>query len=152
MDSGRRYETSTLRLCTADLRGMRRGAAGLGQLQRHLGGHRRAGTQGRYHRDKRADRTVGIFYFLWLGPHAQGGPWDITKILTIDPDAMKKTDSPLWGRCSALHHWGESLFGYYLSDDEWVLRRHAQMLADAGVDTLIFDTSNKPPTGAVSRP
>jgi hypothetical protein len=30
-----------------------------------------------------------------------------------------------------------------LGDDRWVLRKHAQMLADAGVDTLIFDTSNK---------
>jgi hypothetical protein len=43
----------------------------------------------------------------------------------------------------APHHWGEPLFGYYTTDDRWVLRRHAQMLADAGVDTLIFDTSNK---------
>lgn len=89
------------------------------------------------------DRTVAVFYFLWLGPHAQGGPWDITRILKIDPDAMSKKDSPLWGPMHAPHHWGESMFGYYLSDDEWVLRKHAQMLSDAGVDTLIFDTSNK---------
>ena len=42
-----------------------------------------------------------------------------------------------------MHHWGESLLGYYVGDDQWVLRKHAQMLADARVDTLIFDTSNK---------
>jgi hypothetical protein len=89
------------------------------------------------------DRTVAMFYFLWLGPHVQGGPWDISRILSIDPDALSKKDSPLWGPMHAPHHWGEPLFGYYLSDDEWVLRKHAQMLSDAGVDTVIFDTSNK---------
>ena len=66
-----------------------------------------------YHRETRADRTVGIFYFLWLGPHTQGGPFDITKILSIDPDAMRKPESPPWGALEAMHHWGESQFGYY---------------------------------------
>jgi len=91
----------------------------------------------------RPDRWVGIFYFLWHGAHVRGGPYDITKILRQDRDAMQNADSPLWGPLHAPHHWGESLFGYYLGDDRWVLRKHAQMLADAGVDTLIFDTSNK---------
>jgi len=96
-----------------------------------------------YHQDPRPDRTVAMFYFLWLGPEARGGPFDNSKILSIDPDAMQKPDSPLWGPLGTMHYWGEPLFGYYLSDDEWVLRRHAAMLADAGVDTLIFDNSNK---------
>jgi hypothetical protein len=91
----------------------------------------------------RPDRWVGIFYFLWHGAHVNGGPYDITRILRQDPDAMQKGDSPLWGPVGAPHHWGEPLFGHYLGDDQWVLRKHAQMLADAGVDTLIFDTSNK---------
>ena len=91
----------------------------------------------------RADRTVGIFYFLWHGAHVQGGPFDVTRILAADPDAMQKPDSPLWGRLHAPHHWGESLFGYYLTDDEGVLRKHAQMLNDAGVDVVIFDVTNQ---------
>ena len=91
----------------------------------------------------RADRTVGIFYFLWLGEHIQGGPFDVTRILAADPDAMGKPDSPLWGRLHAPHHWGESLFGYYLTNDEGVLRKHAQMLSDAGVDVVIFDVTNQ---------
>jgi len=91
----------------------------------------------------RPDRWVGIFYFLWHGAHINGGPWDNTRILNMDPDAMQKETSPLWGPMHAPHHWGESTFGYYMGDDKWVLRKHAQMLADAGVDTLIFDTSNK---------
>lgn len=91
----------------------------------------------------RADRTVGIFYFLWHGAHIQGGPFDVTKILAADPDAMQKPDSPLWGPLHVPHHWGESLFGYYLTDDDGVLRKHAQMLNDAGVDVVIFDVTNQ---------
>jgi len=92
----------------------------------------------------RTDRTVCMFYFLWLGPPATttGGPYDVTRILRMDPDAMEEPDSPLWGTLGAAHHWGESIFGYYLNRDPWVLRKHAQMLCDAGVDAVVFDTSN----------
>lgn len=91
----------------------------------------------------RKDRFVGIFYFLWLGEHGRTGPWDITKILAADPDALNNPSSPPWGALYAPHHWGEALFGYYLSDDRWVLRKHAQMLSDAGVDVVIFDVTNQ---------
>jgi len=91
----------------------------------------------------RKDRFVGIFYFLWLGEHGRGGPYDISKILHNDPDAINHPESPLWGPVNAFHHWGEPLLGYYLSDDPWVLRKHAQMLSDAGVDTVIFDVTNQ---------
>jgi hypothetical protein len=93
--------------------------------------------------DPRADRTVGLFYFLWLGAHIRGGPYDVTRILAQDPDAMSKPDSPLWGPLHAPHHWGESLFGHYRTDDPAVLRKHAQMLSDAGVDVVIFDVTNQ---------
>lgn len=91
----------------------------------------------------RPDRTVGIFYFLWHGAHVQGGPYDVTKILRQDPEAMQKKQSPLWGPMYAPHHWGESIWGYYLTDDAGVLRKHAQMLSDAGVDVVIFDVTNQ---------
>jgi len=91
----------------------------------------------------RADRTVGIFYFLWHGAHIQGGPYDVSRILAADPGAMRERDSPLWGPLHAPHHWGESIFGYYLTRDEAVLRKHAQMLSDAGVDVVIFDVTNQ---------
>jgi hypothetical protein len=94
-----------------------------------------------------SERFVGIFYFLWhhapagKSPHWDG-PYDIARILQREPDALNHPDSPLWGRVGQYHYWGEPLYGYYRSDDPWVLRRHAQALADAGVDTLIFDTTN----------
>jgi hypothetical protein len=95
----------------------------------------------------RTDRFVGIFYFLWLNerhnssPHWKG-PYDVARILKADPDAIHKPDSPLWGKIGTSHYWDEPLYGYYLTTDPWVLRRHAHLLADAGVDTLIFDTTN----------
>jgi hypothetical protein len=92
-------------------------------------------------------RWVGIFYFLWHNePGAKSpfwdGPYDIQRILDKDPDALNKPGSPLWGPIGAMHYWGEPLYGYYRSTDEWVLRRHAELLADAGIDTLIFDATN----------
>ncbi len=90
------------------------------------------------------DRFVGIFYFLWNGAHNHGGGiYDVSKILEKDPEALKKPDSPLWGPHGAMHFWSEPLYGYYKNADPWVLRRHANLLADAGVDFLIFDTTNR---------
>ncbi len=95
----------------------------------------------------RPDRFVGIFYFLWHNQHGgrcpyADGPYDVSKILARDADALGKPDSPLWGPVGMYHYWAQPLYGYYFSTDAWVLRRHGQLLADAGVDTLIFDTTN----------
>jgi hypothetical protein len=95
----------------------------------------------------RAGRWVGIFYFLWHNePGAKSpawdGPYDVSRILAADPQALNKPESPLWGGIGVSHYWGQPLYGYYRSTDAWVLRRHAQLLSDAGIDTLIFDTTN----------
>jgi hypothetical protein len=84
----------------------------------------------------RAGKTVGIFYFLWMQP--QPGPkiLDLSKILAEHPE------HPAFGPPGAFHWWGEPLLGYYASDDECVIRKHAQMLTDAGVDVVIFDVTN----------
>lgn len=108
------------------------GADGLGRV---LPGAAEAGPL-------KAGKTVAMFYFLWLGAH-ENGLHDITKILRQDPEAMKKPDSPLWGPMHVPHHWGEPHLGYYRTDDGFVLAKHAQMLADAGVDTLVFDVTNQ---------
>ncbi len=87
----------------------------------------------------RDNRYVGIFYFLWLNLDQV---YDATRILHADPQARDTNASPPWGPWNAFHFWGEPLYGYYRSDDPWVLRRHAMLLADAGVDFLVFDTTN----------
>lgn len=90
------------------------------------------------------DKIVGLFYYLWLGYHGTQGPYDITKILEEQPDAMEHPESPVWppAEHTPMLHWGEPLFGYYLSWDPWVLRRHVQMFIDAGIDVLFFDVTN----------
>lgn len=90
----------------------------------------------------REEKYVGVFYFLWLGRHGEQGPFDITKILARAPRALETPTSPPWGPMLYPHHWGESIFGYYVSDDEAVIRKHAQMLADADVDMIVFDVTN----------
>ena len=96
---------------------------------------------------RRPGRFVGMFYFLWhdnRGGKRPGGdgPFDVSKILAADPDALRHPTSPPWGPLGLYHYWSEPLSGYYLSTDPWVIRRHARLLSDAGIDTLIFDTTN----------
>lgn len=91
----------------------------------------------------RSGKFVGIFYFLWLGQAGDLGPFDVSKILAQDRSALTNPASPLWGPMLSPHHWGESIFGHYVSEDESVLRKHAQMLANAGVDAVFFDVTNQ---------
>lgn len=91
----------------------------------------------------RPNRAVGIFYFLWHERDLADPAFNIAHILPRDPDILKKPDSPLWGPPRTQYYWGEPLYGYYNSMDPWVIRRHATLLADAGIDTVIFDTTNR---------
>lgn len=90
-------------------------------------------------REFQPDRYVGMFYFTWLNLDAVH---DNTQILANFPEALSTTASPPWGPKNAFHFWGEPLYGYYRSDDPWILRRHAELLSDAGVDFLVFDATN----------
>ena len=89
-------------------------------------------------------RIVGIFYVTWHNNEKtkQKSPYlaDVTKILAKDPSARMQTDNPLWSERS--FHWGEPEVGYFLSKDEYVIRKDMSMLADAGVDMLIMDVTN----------
>ncbi len=89
-------------------------------------------------------RVVGIFYITW---HSDGlaklkNPYaaDVNKILAKDPSARLDAKHPLWTEGS--YHWGEPEMGYFLSKDEWVIRKDMSMLADAGVDVLVMDVTN----------
>lgn len=93
----------------------------------------------------RRGKTVGMFYYLAPGNHGLKGPYDNNKIVMAHPDATESEEK--WiaaggGPLTVDHHWGEPLFGYYSMHDEWVIRKHMQMLTDAGVDYLVFDTTN----------
>lgn len=85
------------------------------------------------------DKWLGIFYWTW---HIhRPGPYDNTKII----DAANG-GQPQWPATQQAHHWGEPELGYYTMTDPFVIRKHASMLVDAGVDVILFDTTNPPET------
>lgn len=86
----------------------------------------------------RADRTVGVFYFLW---HREPNYpiYDITQLLAANPA------NPQYGPVTAWHWWGQPWLGYYQADDPAVIRKHMQMLANAGVDVIVCDSTNGAP-------
>ncbi|HLK60939.1 MAG TPA: family 20 glycosylhydrolase, partial [Chthonomonadaceae bacterium] len=85
----------------------------------------------------RPNKVVGIFYFLWMAKvHDPGHLYDNTQLLAAHPD------NPQYGPEGAFHWWGEPHLGYYRLPDDFVIRKHAQMLTDAGVDVIVCDVTN----------
>ena len=97
--------------------------------------------------ERKKDKFVAMFYWTWHNPNmvSYGTVGNISQILKENPNAIKEKDNPVWDRGgSNTHFWGEPLFGYYRTTDPYVLRKHAEMLADAGVDVVFFDCTNAP--------
>jgi hypothetical protein len=82
-------------------------------------------------------KDVGMFYFLWHGDSGRS-TLNVTEILAKDPNRIldPNRDTNKW------HYWGEPVYGYYNSWEEWVIRRQVEMLINAGVDYLVFDATN----------
>lgn len=94
------------------------------------------------------DKLVGIFYQIWhvsasttypdqitYDHHAiyqKGGHAAVKEAYTKGPEG--------WG-----HYWGQPYFGYYLTNDRWVIRKHASMLSDIGIDFIFLDVTNGNP-------
>lgn len=114
-------------------------------------------------RPPRNDKQVGIFFFTWHGAHGyQGYGGRTTKTMTPDEGVVPKTkpadqyqtphnlskllaenpQNPRLGEFREFHHWGEPELGFYVANDRYVIRKHAEMLADAGVDFLFVDATN----------
>ncbi|MEA4917781.1 hypothetical protein [Proteiniphilum sp.] len=92
------------------------------------------------------NRQVGIFYWPWIGQPYATGIYDATKILAL-PNGLKiLTDfnhhDPNISPDGQAHYWGEPIWGYYNSEDEWVIRKQMQMLTIAGINFIFFDTTN----------
>ncbi len=89
------------------------------------------------------DVYVGMFFFLTLGQHTNhSGIYDISKITVdgTDLDAFQVNDSS--SPVGAAHFWGEPVWGYYNSEDEWVIRKQVELLTMVGIDFIVLDTSN----------
>ncbi len=108
-------------------------------LGRSMPGFSEVGPVKRDHR-----RVVGIFYITWHSDSmaALKRPYsaDVSRVLAADPKARLNAKHPLWTQDS--YHWGEPEMGYFLSKDEYVIRKDMSMLADAGVDVLVVDVTN----------
>lgn len=110
-------------------------------LGRTLSGYKQVGPE-------RKDRYVGMFYWTWHASHAEDNlPRNVQQILdSLDPDEAQKAQNdyhhPVWANYTGYHFWNEPIFGYYSTTDKYVLRKHAEMLADAGVDVIFFDCTN----------
>ena len=94
---------------------------------------------------KRQEKFVGVFYWTW---HYRGAndhePITTGSVLDEYPEALHDWSHPAWdvsydGRP---YFWDEPLYGFYTNTDEYVVRKHAELLADADVDVVIFDTTN----------
>ena len=112
-------------------------------LGRRLPSHEEAG-------DVRENKYVGLFYWTWhtqLSAFGAQKSYNVSEILKDHPDAIHDFYHPAWPANAISAHgiyyyWSEPLYGYYLDTDRWVLRRHAELLALAGVDVIIFDCTN----------
>jgi len=90
---------------------------------------------------EKSDKFVGMFYWTWHYAQAKLKPNNTTAFLQKHPDALYDYKHPAWPQ-NIMNFWNEPLFGYYINMDKWVLWKHAEMLADAGVDMIMFDCTN----------
>ena len=101
---------------------------------------RRVGTYSEQH----PERQVILFYWTWNERHDPPGTEvkNISEIVRRYPEAMQDADHQAWKNHPGYFWWEEPLLGYYKSYDRWVLRKHAELLADAKVDAVFFDCTN----------
>ncbi len=92
--------------------------------------------------DLKDDKTLAMFYWTW---HIDGfttfAPINVQEYSEKYPEAMRDWDNPVWENTHS-YWWNESIYGYYRGDDKWVLRKQAELLANAGVDVIFTDNTN----------
>lgn len=95
------------------------------------------------------ERYVGLFYFLWHGEHGDAGIYDLEKIKNKYGDLAKdatakdpETGKSIYGNVGDMHWFAEPLYGYYYAKDQWVIRKHMELLSNANIDFLYFDVTN----------
>ena len=94
---------------------------------------------------KKQDKFVGMFYWTWHYPWINDHEAITTgSVLDKFPEAVNDFNHPAWGGTYSgrPHFWDEPLYGFYSDLDEYVLRKHAELLADADIDVVIFDCTN----------
>ncbi len=98
----------------------------------------------------REGRTLAMFYWTWHVSQGVGNTaFNVQKFL--DNEKAKGVDLASiindygysgWPVGAFQNFWDEPIYGYYRTNDEWVLRRQAELLANAGVDVIFTDNTN----------
>ncbi len=110
----------------------------------------------------RDGKTLAMFFWNW---HATFGnirsPFNVQKYINEQTekgipleDYLYDYDHAGWlaKDHSIQYFWDEPIYGYYRSDDAWVLRRQAELLTAAGIDVIFTDNSNATLTWGDSYP
>ncbi|MBR5059458.1 MAG: hypothetical protein IKX06_01655 [Clostridia bacterium] len=106
-------------------------------LGRELPGNKKTG--------ERNEKQVGIFYWTWheeFGGDSWVKPTNLNELIKEYPEAANDFNHPAWGPDVRTNFWNEPLWGYYIESDDYVLRKQAELLADAGIDFVMFDCTN----------
>lgn len=90
--------------------------------------------------DLREDKTVSMFFWTWHN----GRPTviNVNDAAEKYPEAVRDYNHPVWTPAGFQGSWNEPIYGHYESNDQWVLRRQAELLANAGVDAVLTDNTN----------
>ncbi len=88
------------------------------------------------------DKTVAMFYWTWHVDLAGNSPLNVNDFIQQYPEAQNDYDHKEWPTENVAYFWNEPIWGYYRTNDPWVLRRQAELLANAGVDTIFTDNTN----------
>ncbi len=93
--------------------------------------------------DRREDKTLAMFFWTWhVDNFASVVPDNLQELSEKYPEAMRDYNHSLWASTSGSFVWNESIYGFYRSDDQWVARKQAELLANAGVDVIFTDNTN----------
>ena len=90
--------------------------------------------------DPREGKEVAMFYWTWHLGRPQ--PLNVNEAVEQYPEAIRDTTHPVWNQYYFQGSWNESIYGFYESNDAWVVRRQGELLANAGVDAIFTDNTN----------
>ena len=99
--------------------------------------------------DPRNDKILALFYWTWHASQGNANAFNVQQFLDAEAAKGVNIDDIIhdynysgWPVGYYNHFWDEPIYGYYRTNDEWVLRRQSEMLANALVDTVFTDNTN----------
>ena len=112
--------------------------------------------------DPREDKNVAMFFWNWHATFAKiRTAFNVQKYIDEQTaagipleDYLYDYDHAGWlaKDHSVQYFWDEPIYGFYRSDDVWVIRKQAELLTAAGVDVIFTDNSNATLTWGDSYP